>query len=175
MISQQGELGPDRSPEAIAAGLGEVEQIQLLLTLTDDELQELVDACVLDGRIYIPPNEIRTTRARIPSLSARDRPSDLSSLGLRAKPRVPLASLHSVIWDCYNKADLLDELSWKLRWRLGTPRRTDLMSFISEKGPQGVIEEIVLTSMPVTQAIAERFKIKLESVGTDPTLTDLLL
>lgn len=163
------------TPEEIAQGLGEAEQLQLLLTLADAELQALVDACVLDRRIDIPINEIRTSQLRPPRLSNRDRPSELSSLGLRFRPRVPLASLHSVIWESYEALGLLEELGWKLRRRPGLPPRSALMDFIRANHPERAVSELVLTSMPVSRRIAERFGVSQASIDRAPVLAELLL
>ncbi len=167
--------GAKGTPEAIAEGLGEAEQLEILLTLADVELQGLIDTCVLDKRIDVPLNEIRTARVGCPSLSNRDRPSELSSLGLRSRPRVPLAFLHTIVWESYETLGLLEELGWKLRRKPGVPPNSALMDFIRASPPAQVVSELVLSSMPVTRVVCERFGIPIEAVDRGAALTELLL
>lgn len=163
------------TPEAIAEGLGEAAQLQILLTLTDVELRDLLDASVIDKRIDIPFNEIRTAGVNAPRLSNRDRRCELSSLGLRSRPRVALASLHSIVWESYETLGLLEELGWKLRRKPGVAPHSALMDFIRAGHPLQVVSDLVLTSMPVTRIICERFGIPFEGVDGAARLSDLLL
>jgi len=169
--------GGQMTPEAIADSLGEAEQVQILLTLADVDLRSLVDACVHDRRIDVPLNEIRAAGVTYADerLSSRDRSSELSSLGLRSKAKVPLASLHTIIWESYETLGLLEELGWKLRRKPGVPPSSALMDFIRTNRPSQVVNELVLASMPVTGVVCERFAIPLEAADRSGAIVDRLL
>lgn len=163
------------TPEAIAERLDEAHQLQILLALTDRELRDLLDASVIGKRIDIPFNEIRTAGVKAPQLSNRDRKCELSSLGLRSRPKVALAALHSIIWELYVKLGLLEELGWKLRRKPGVPPHGALMDFIRASHPDQVMSHLVLTSMPVTRAVCDLFGIPLEDSNRTAGLSELLL
>ena len=163
---------PRGTPEAVAERLDEAHQLQILLALTDRELRDLLDASVIGKRIDIPFNEIRTASVKAPQLSNRDRKCELSSLGLRSRPRVALAALHSIIWELYVKLGLLEELGWKLRRKPGVPPHGALMDFIRASHPDQVMSNLVLTSMPVTRAVCDLFGIPLEDSNRTTGLSE---
>jgi hypothetical protein len=164
-----------KAPDAVAAALTEEQQLQLLLLLPDRNLQELIDRCVYDDRIRIPVHEIRTPRINAPKMSNRDRSCELSSFGLRAKPRLPLAALHTAIWEAYERAGLLDELGWRLRRQPGAPPANALMEFIRTRQPEQVIADLILSSMPVTQALSTELAVDIARVGSEGRLAALFL
>lgn len=174
-IAKRSKIGAEGAPEAVATRLGAVEQLHLLLLLPDTDLVQLIDRAVLQGRINVPFTEIRTARLESPWLNTRDRGSQLSSLGLRAKPRVALAALHSTIWDSYERAGLLPELGWKLRRRPDPPPRSALMDYIRATDVRDVIKDLIVASMPITKAVADVVSLPLDSTDQTDALTDRLL
>ena len=155
--------------------MNDAEQLQALLLLRDKDLVRLIDRCVLQRRVEIPPNELRSARLGQPRLGNRDRACELSALGLRAKPRLALAALHSVIWDSYERTGLMDELGWKLRRRPGIPPRGALMDYIRASDPRETIRELIISSMPVTKAVADSLEFALEGTDAAGPFTDRLL
>lgn len=170
-----GNIDATGSPDTIVNRIDEATQLQALLVLTNDELQPMLDACIFDNRISIPFTEIRDARIGAPKLTNRDRPTQISSLGVRSKPRVPLALLHTVVWNSYEGAGLLEELGWKLRRKPGLPSPELLMEFIRTNNPEQVVLDLILSSMPVTRSICDRFRIRLDALERTAGITDILL
>lgn len=161
--------------ESVAGRLTEAEQLQLLLILPDTQLIDLIDRSTVQGRIVVPFCEVRSARLESPRLSGRDRPCTLSAQGLRAKPRVPLAALHSIIWDSYDRAGLLPELGWKLRRRPDPPPRNALMDYIRGTDPRAAIKELIVSSMPIARAVAEALHLSLDVPDQTDGFADRLL
>ncbi len=164
-----------RSPEAVASSLTEAEQLQLLLTCDDETLARVIDTLVSERRIDIPMFERRTATTRPPKLSNRDRASELSALGPRLRPRQPLVALHGLVWESYQRLGVLEELGWKLRRKPGIPPRGALMDFIRITDPARVLAELVLASMPITNIVAERLDVPIESLERLALFTDRIL
>src|SRR5258708_40331267 len=90
-------------PEEVAARVSEGEKLQLLLVLTDADLVRLIDACIYDGGIAIPPSETRRPRLVLRPLRYHDTGSNISCLGIQNRPDAPLTSLSGAIWKAYSE------------------------------------------------------------------------
>lgn len=162
------------SPEDVANRLSPEEQLQLLLTLTDSELINLIDDCVISGAIQIPAKEVRRARQLPPKLYYADSRSELSALGLRSNFGDPVIALTSLIWDEYEKSGNLNELDWRLRTQPGVSTGNALMGYIRQNSPSVAIRNLILSSEPVTKAIANKLNL-LINAGDDEVLTPRLL
>jgi hypothetical protein len=158
------------SAEAVVGRLSESEQMQLLLMLSDSDLVSLIDRAVANDHIEIPPNELRSPRMTPLRISRLDTGTEISSLGSRSAPDSPLITLTSVVWAAYEEYASLQELGWKLNRRADVPEQSDVFHYVKKVSPSDAIRDLILSSMPVTQAVARKFDIVL---GTDENTTQM--
>lgn len=161
--------------EQVATRLTEEQQLQLLLLLTDADLVDLIDRCVRSAVIKIPANELRVANFNPPTLSAYDTVSELSMFGIRYKQDKPLIALFATIWEAYASHNMLPELGWKLLRHPDTPSQNSLMDYIRDKGPKQTVRDLVLSSMPVTIAVAERVSLQISASDDNEQIVDRCL
>jgi hypothetical protein len=87
----------------IAESIDSEAQLQLLLTLADDKLKNLIDNLVWNNKIEVPAGEVRIVEPekyayrRVPIAHSLQ----LSSLGIRETSQHPVLRLRSVVWNAY--------------------------------------------------------------------------
>ena len=146
------------SPRMIAERFSPYEQLQLLFTLTDEELVKLIDQAVFQQAIVIPANEERTPNLRPPRRYFTEIPSLLSSLGLRELVDEPIASLCAMLYTAYTKTANVAELDWRIRNMGGAPTEEALLRYLRDASPATAITELVLSSEPITTFIIEQLQ-----------------
>lgn len=162
-------------PDEIVASLQGGQLLQVLLLASDRALVKAIDDSVLGGKIIIPPNEKRKSQQALIRLGSLDRPSEISSLGVRASHEKPLLALVAVIWSAYENAALLSELGWRLRRSAGAPPRSALMEYVRANDPSVIIRELVLSSMPVALAVGEALELPMGGSGDEARLMERML
>lgn len=162
------------SPHEVASRLDEATLLQLLLTIADGALIETIELQVAKNNIHIPFNEVRRARLAPPRLH-RDRATEVSSLGARSIIEHPLALMTSAVWQAYESSNMLQELQWRMDRSLGIPKYGDLVDFAMRTPPTQVVDDLVLSSAPVTIAVADRLGISTVEGGELPPLANRLL
>ena len=147
--------------ERVASSLSDVEQLQLLLVLSDTDLIHLLDRCVFDRKIVIPPNQLRRAALRPRSLSWLDSGSEMSGFGIRNRKPDPIAGLSATIWEAYKANGQLDDLSWKIRKRIEEPSQTMLMDYIRGSGPAQAIRDLILSNRPTALHVLRKMNLQM--------------
>lgn len=98
------------TPEEMVTHYSPEEQHQLLLVLSDEHLVQLLDDAIIDDAIKVPIGECRTTKVRPPHAHHEDRPSAISSLGIRSYRKPAPANLVAEILSAYKEENQLTEL-----------------------------------------------------------------
>jgi len=158
----------------VASRLSDIEQLQTLLLLDDSEIVQLLDQCVANSAINIPPGELRRSKGRPPRMS-KDSAAELSSLGVRSQRRNPLVVLMARIWDAYEAHNLLGELGWRTQKRIDNPSKVVLMDYIREKGPLQTVRELILSSMPITLHVAKNLGVQVSDHEDDDTIAQKII
>jgi hypothetical protein len=152
------------SAAAVASRLKPEEQLQLLLTLGDLELIELIDDAIATKGIRIPLGE-----SRVPKMSYKvwvaDADCRASALGVRSARDHEVSHLLTCIWDAYEKAGLQSELEWRVRGSGGRSLREALMEYVRTEGPAHVVKELILTSSSVTAAVCKAVVLSIRQVS----------
>ena len=90
-------------PAKIAESIQTDTQLQLLLTLPDDKIKQLVDNLVWKGEIHVPAGEVREVEDEkyefCPTPFSHS--LQLSSLGIRAERKHPVLFLCNLVWNAY--------------------------------------------------------------------------
>lgn len=159
----------------VAERLGEADQLQLLLLLSDQQLIHLLDRAAWSTGLTLPPQEVRTPKLSPPRLRSLDASAELSVFGVRAARPVPLASFVSSIWDSYEKRGVLDELGWRLTRRVGQPDRSTLADYLRQHDPAEAVRELILSSMPITLLMAEKLELELRQEDSVDALIERFL
>jgi hypothetical protein len=161
--------------DQVASRLGPEAQLQLLLTLPDQDLVSLVDDAVCSKAIKVPLGEIRELRYETPR-GPKDSGSQLSALGIRSVRRDPVVNLTSAIWRAYTRLGLGNELEWRVRSDVAKSPYEALVAFVRNHGPAESIHELILTSARITAAVCEDLQVPLVYArGTDKSAIDRML
>lgn len=161
------------SAAAVARGLTEEEQLQLLYVLTDPELTRLIDTAVKSQSVYVPATEVRKSSSSPPRFFSTA-VSELSSLGLRCVGSEPVITLSALVWDAYSKENLTGELDWRLRKRSGASTRNALLEFLSKTDPTVAVKELIIPSEPITKFACERTACTMNGLDDDSFVDRLL-
>ncbi len=157
----------DGDPETIASSLSTDEQLQLLLTLSDSDIKQLLDDLVWRGVIEIPTGEVRevdTSKRRLCSLPSSSA-LQLSSLGIRTTRQNSLLLLRHLIWDAYNQYSEMSDLDWRIQTPSEKTTQDALMEFLRTAKPPVAIEKLVLSSPRVTKSVAEALDTSVDNPG----------
>ena len=166
------QLGP---PEKVAASLTPEEQLQALLLLPNPNILDLLDAAAIGGTLRIPPNEVRTPNRSFSSSGfARSRGTAISPHGTRLRRSSPIADLQSLLWESYSASGLENELSWRLLAGAGVPLRSALAEYIQTKDPSFAIRELIVSSQPITSAVAAKLRLRVAGMNHEQLTTALL-
>jgi hypothetical protein len=160
--SPRGKTASLGSPADVAKRLSPEEQFQLLLLESNEQLVSLLDNAVITAAIKVPLTEVRIPRHRVRMSS--DAPSELSSYGVRSVQEAALCYLQATIWQAYSSAGLLNDLQWRLRNESSSPSQTALADFLRIHGPAEALEQLVLTSRPVAEAVCQAVNIPVTEV-----------
>ncbi|MGX7707493.1 hypothetical protein [Methylobacterium sp. Gmos1] len=165
------------SPEAVAKKISSSAQLQLILSLTDSEIIALIDSAVRKKLIKIPATEIRLPKSKPPKLSTFDKSSALCIFGVRSEREYPALFLCSAVWEEYNRAGQIDDLSWRCHKGAsnspagpGTP-----IDYMNDHGPRETIKNLILPSRPVTLAVAKNLHLILDPQEPEEQLIDRML
>lgn len=143
--------------------LSEEEISQLILTCTNDDIIKTIDNLIRSDVIVVPATEIRASKTGVTSINSR---CEVSSLGIRSFSQNPIAKMAELIWDAYDEAELLGELSWRALKSAGTATPGTVLQYLNSKSPYEAVLELVLSSSEVTQYIMSM--ICLELYGGEP-------
>lgn len=175
LVATRGREAGSGSPGDIAAWTSDAERLQLLALLEDEVLVRALDRAVFDGTIRIGAAELRRPVIRPPSLHSADRDTEISSLGTRADHDSPLVNFQSVVWRVYETHGLLEELGWRVRRRSGSPERSALADYVRSTDLRDTVTELVLSSMPVTLAVARELWLDPDDRTKSGVLADRIL
>jgi hypothetical protein len=163
------------APEEVAGRLSPEAQLQLLLSLKDEDLVALLDRMLFTKQLIPSLGETRRPKQEPPH-SGRDTLSELSALGTRSAGRNPVLRLTSEVWQAYSKSNMLNELEWRLRTGQGVSAREGLVTFIRDHGPERAIRDLVLSLRVVTRDVCEDLGLALTyAEPTDNSVSDRLL
>lgn len=137
----------------LASKLSRSACVQLLLTLSNRYLVELIDQAIFSRSIRVPASEVRVARFTPPRESPFDGICELSSLGMRSVVENPNVLLASLLWRAYEGTNLLSDLSWRCRAGTISPNLGTITTYIKEYGPSVAIAELVLPSRPIFEHI----------------------
>jgi len=159
----------------VAQSLAPEEQVQLLLILNDSRLVHLIDELTLSKVINVSLGQIRTARQAPHSLSLSAR-SELSGLGLRSVKEEAVTNFVHLVKKAYEENDILADLIWRLRARMGTSPVEGLLSYLETRSPEDAVRDLVLTSQAVTEYVFVRLELTTDAIKRDvPTPVDLIL
>jgi hypothetical protein len=142
------------SAPKLARSMSCAEQLQVILTLSNSELVNLLDELLWGGTIRLPMSETRLSRPE-PTPSRRAQ-TEMSSLGVRSVEYNPGAHLVSSVISAYEKSGMGNDLKWRLRRHSEIDARDALFRELMERGPSATIKDYVLSSRAVTMAVSER-------------------
>ncbi len=149
------------SADEIARSLKVEHQLQLLFSLPNKDLAELIDQGVFNNLIDVPLAELRRSFNRPPSLSGIPR-CEISKLGVRCSSEEPLEDLGALIWSAYSSLNKETELNWRLKNRSGAPTRSALLAYLCNESPKNAVKELILPSQEITAYICEKVRISSE-------------
>ena len=154
------EIGKDTkgSAQALAAALDFESQLQLLMTLPDSDLVRLVDRCIFEKAIVVPPNEERRAVTIMPRRYFVETPSVLSSLGLKQAIYGPIVSFCHMVWDAYGKAGAVNDLDWRIKKMNGASTQEVLMQYLRNSPLTTAVTDLILSSGRVTTAVIEELQ-----------------
>lgn len=159
----------------VASRISPEGQLQLLLTLSDKKLVELIDEALARKNVVVPIGEKRMIRYR-PSRRGLDSDSEVSTLGIRSARDKPILNLLSVIWRSYESAGLMKELEWRVGSDTTRAPRETLSDFVRRDGPARIVKEIILASSDITKRVCEEINLSLKYVSPqDESAVDRLL
>jgi hypothetical protein len=145
------------------------------MVLSDQELINIIDECVMSATVRVPPKEVRRSIERPPSLYPNyDAGSELSSLGLRSINELPIINLASLIWKAYDECDNLNDLDWRIRNQPTISTTTALVDYIRQNSPSHAVQSLILSSEPVTRRIASDLCLSLEKAGSELLIPRIL-
>lgn len=147
----------DGNPATIAADLSAEQQLQLLLTLPDNQLKRLLDELVWSGVINVPAAEVREVDSSKRSLCSLSNKTalEMSSLGIRTTSHHPALLFRHLVWNAYTNHNELSDLDWRLQTPPGSNTQDELMKFLRTATPSVAIEKLILSSPRITSAVAE--------------------
>jgi hypothetical protein len=159
----------DGPASEVASRIGADVQLQLLLTLRDQDLVGLIDDAVLSKAIKIPLGETRVLSYSTPR-GHKDSVSEMSALGIRSVKEDALVNLTSAVMHAYQRLSLVKELEWRVRGDATKAPYEAFVAFVRTHGPAESIRELVLSSAGITDAVCKNLKIPLKyASGTDDT------
>ncbi|TMN71556.1 hypothetical protein CWB85_10650 [Pseudoalteromonas sp. S1727] len=150
-------------PEEVAERLSAEEQLQLLMTLSDNQLIQYIDELTAANKIKIPIGEIRKAKFYYRGRSGDDI-CELSSFGIRSRIENPLINLTALIWNAYYSDGITQELEWKLREVNGRDARESLTIYAREYGPEKTVTDLILSISSVTKKICNDIKLSLDLI-----------
>lgn len=169
---KQDAVGP---PGEVAAKLSTEEQLQLLMTLPDRRLVELLDDLTAESTIDIPIGECRKAREAPPRGSNYDSTSELSALGARSYRGNPCVNLVTAVLRASEAENLANELKWRLGSdTTGSPDKA-LVEYLRSNGPKATVNEIVLSSAAITRILCTELQVRLSETGDKEKLAQRLL
>ncbi len=149
------------SPESVSAQCSSNEIIQLLLTLSDELLTEVVDHACQAGLLTLEENEVRRPPDEwrfyfhfsvSPSIDIYS--SALSVHGVQITTKPPGVTLARLIREGYAKDGALADLSWKLRVNESASHAIAMNECLHKEGPERLFERLVLPTQPVAEYVA---------------------
>lgn len=145
----------------LASRLDPEAQFQLLMTLPDRVLIDLVDDAAFSRTVRIPAGEIREA---VSGSIGHDLDSAcaLSPLGLRSVSQPPVVNLTSSIWRAYEMLHLHNELEWRVRGDGSKSTYEALVAFVRNRGPAEAIRELILSSKSITATVCEEFNLQIK-------------
>ncbi len=148
-------------PSELTSKLNSEQQLQLLLTIPTESIVSCLDRSVLLGHIAIPPSEIR-----LPKKGHRAKnvcfASEISSLGIRPGHTEPFAAFASSILRAYVKAEIINELAWRLQSDASRGLDVTLTDFIRRNGPSESVSKLILASPTVTAEVCRDINLSLD-------------
>lgn len=137
----------------VAERLSPEAQLQLIFLLPDKLLIDLLDTNIDSAILRVPPGEKRTSKIHPPGRGYRDSITEISSLGVRSTRENPTVRLCTEVWRAYERCGLMNELEWRVRADSALSVKEAVVAFIRDKGPVEAVNELVLSSGAVTQAV----------------------
>ena len=126
------------------------EGLQALLLEGDNALVESLERLMTNGRIAIPPTEVRRTRFCRAAIArgAFDVAAEASRHGVRLSPRAvgPSSSMRALLRRLYADDDARKDLDWLLRHDKEGELEARLSRFIESGEPRDVVERLVLSA-----------------------------
>ncbi|UTT61261.1 hypothetical protein [Cellulosimicrobium cellulans] len=162
-------FGRDGKADQITAAFGSAEILQLLLTITDSQLLELLNAAVRDGSILVPEGETRRLRVNTnSSTGAWHLRPQLGNRGFRLVNRsveLPLLRLSALCREAFIESGSIgaaEDLEWLLRNTPGENVLERLEKFVRTASPREVVEHLFLSHRNLADLLRTKIGASLE-------------
>lgn len=152
--------------------------LQILLTLPDAEIGNLIDDCISEGDVHIPTGEVRRPVVNHRKISGAWRlHPEVSSLGYRVRPEsssTTLLRLFSLVRSLFDSqsAEDMDDLAWLLREFPGTTAAEKLEAFLRASEPRDIVSTLILGRRKNAESVSKSLHI---DISTDSDFLDAVL
>ena len=144
-------------PSELAASLSRTSAIQLIFSLSDEQIIRQLDSALISREISVPPGETRKARQAPPRLYYLDTPTEASIHGVRSTRGNPNTNLQLLLFESYAHFGMLDKLVWKLRGTREKDPRAAIDRHVATSDPAQVIRELLLSELDVAKFMEGRF------------------
>lgn len=159
--------------------LSRAELLQILLTESDEQLVDLLNACVREKVIRVPNGEVRQAKVNSGQRSGAWRlRTQLSHLGVRVVGRgrdLPLLRLSTMCRSLFDTSSALelDELAWVLRDMPGETTDGRLEEFLRVSDPEVIVRTLALARRSNAEHIGRELNVRLDQ--PDNSLVEAIL
>jgi hypothetical protein len=144
----------------VASRMQPWEQLQILLSISDNDLVSLIDEACNCGVLNIPLSEVRRPKMYSSRMTVSGTQQlELKNLGIRISDDTLSVKLTRLLAESYTESGELPDLLWKIRCNSLDGYQSKLSEFICKNGPSITLEKLVLSKETIAHYFSRILKI----------------